>query len=129
EFFAFYKNFSLLACFAGLGIGYAMSRNREGVPLCLAIPLFAWQFALLIFLRHGLPTGQAYSLEMIPFREQLNMGLDQIKPAQFVAIYLLLTVVFILTVLAFLPIGQLCGRLMERTRLLKSYGLNLLEPF
>lgn len=126
EFFAFYRNFGLLACFAGLGIGYAMSRKREGVPLCLAIPLFAWQFALLIFLRHGLPTGQAYSLEMIPFREQLNMGLDQIKAAQFVAIYLLLTVVFILTVLAFLPIGQLCGRLMARTRQFKSYGLNLL---
>jgi SAM-dependent methyltransferase len=126
EFFAFYKNFSLLGCFAGLGIGYAMSRNREGVPLCLAIPLLAWQFSLLIFLRRGMPYGQSYSLQMIPFREQLNMGLPQIKSVQFVAIYLLLTVVFILTVLAFLPIGQLCGRLMERTRQLKAYGLNLL---
>src|SRR5712692_9757212 len=126
EFFAFYKNFSLLACFAGLGIGYAMSRNREGVPLCLAIPLLAWQFALLIFLRRGMPHGQSYSLEMIPFREQLNMGLPQIKSVQFVAIYLLLIAVFILTVLAFLPIGQLCGRLMERTKQLKAYGLNLL---
>ena len=126
EFFAFYKNFGLLACFAGLGIGYAMAKNSEGVPLCLAIPLFAWQFALLTFLRYGLPFGQAYSLEMIPFREQLNMGLDAAKPAQFAAIYLLLTLVFLLTVLAFLPIGQLCGRLMEHTKQLKSYGLNLL---
>ena len=125
EFFAFYKNFGLLACFAGLGIGYAIAKSREGVPLCLAIPLFAWQFALLIFLRYGLPTGQAYALEMVPFREQLNMGLDAAKPVQFAAIYLLLTLVFLLTVLAFLPIGQLCGRLMERTRQLKSYGLNL----
>jgi SAM-dependent methyltransferase len=126
EFFAFYKNFSLLACFAGLGLGYAMSRSREGVPLCLTIPLFAWQFALLIFLRHGLPTGPRSSLEMIPFREQLNMGVAQTKASQLVAIYLLLAVVFVLTVLAFLPIGQLCGRLMERTEQLKSYGLNLL---
>jgi len=126
EFFAFYKNFGLLACFAGLGIGYAMAKNSEGVPLCLAIPLFAWQFALLTFLRYGLPFGQAYSLEMIPFREQLNMGLDAARPAQFAAIYLLLTLVFLLTVLAFLPIGQLCGRLMEHTKQLKSYGLNLL---
>ncbi len=103
-----------------------MSRNREGVPLCLAIPLLAWQFALLISLRHGMPHGQSYSLQMIPFREQLNMGLPPIKPFQFVAIYLLLAVVFVLTVLAFLPIGQLCGRLMERTKQLKAYGLNLL---
>ena len=26
--FAFYKNFSLLACFAGLGLGYATARSR-----------------------------------------------------------------------------------------------------
>src|SRR5262249_7165674 len=32
EFLAFYKNFSLLACFAGLGLGYALAaRNR--IPL------------------------------------------------------------------------------------------------
>jgi spermidine synthase len=126
EFFAFYKNFGLLACFAGLGIGYATSKNREGVPLCLVIPLFAWQFSLLTFLRYGLPFGYSYSFEMIPFREQLNMGLDTAKPLQFAAIYLLLTVVFLLTVLAFLPVGQLCGRLMDQTTQLKSYGLNLL---
>lgn len=126
EFFAFYKNFGLLACFAGLGIGYALAKSRDGVSLFLAIPLLAWQFMLLTVLRYGLPAGHAYSLEMIPFREQLNMGLEAAKPVQFAAIYLLLVVVFVLTVLAFLPIGQLCGRLMEHTQQLKSYGFNLL---
>jgi len=125
EFFAFYKNFGLLACFAGLGIGYATARHREGVPLCLSIVLFAWQFALLTFLRYGLPFGQSSSLEVIPFREQLNMGVDAAKPTQMAVIYLLLIVVFLLTALAFLPIGQLCGRLMDHTRQLKAYGLNL----
>src|SRR5258708_30440216 len=38
----------------------------------------------------------------------------------------LLTVVFLITVLTFLPIGQLCGRLMERRTKLRAYGLNLL---
>jgi hypothetical protein len=43
EFLAFYKNFSLLACFAGLGLGYALAaRNR--VPLLMVIPLLAGQF-------------------------------------------------------------------------------------
>jgi spermidine synthase len=125
EFFAFYKNFSLLACFAGLGIGYAMAKSREGVPLALSVPLFAWQFVLLTFLRYGLPFGQSYSLEMVPFREQLSMGLNELQPVHYGAIYLLLTVVFLLTVLAFLPIGQLCGRLMEHTGQLRSYGFNL----
>lgn len=125
EFFAFYKNFGLLACFAGLGIGYSMAKNREGVPLFLAIPLLAWQFLLLTFLRYGLAAGQSSSIQTVPFTEQLNMGLDVGHPSQFLAIYLLLFVVFFLTVLAFLPIGQLCGRLMDRTGQLKAYGFNL----
>lgn len=125
EFFAFYKNFGLLACFAGLGIGYAVARDRDGVSLCLATPLLGWQILLLTFLRYGLPFGQSSSLEGVPFREQLNMGVAGVKPAQFASIYLLLTVVFLLTVLAFLPVGQLCGRLMDRTEQLKAYGLNL----
>ncbi|HEX9759566.1 MAG TPA: hypothetical protein VGA40_01530, partial [Candidatus Acidoferrales bacterium] len=29
EFFAFYKNFGLLACFAGLGFGYALAARRH----------------------------------------------------------------------------------------------------
>ena len=32
EFFAFYKNFSLLCCFAGLGLGYALA-DRRSIPL------------------------------------------------------------------------------------------------
>src|ERR1700730_14470160 len=123
EFFAFYKNYGLLACFAGLGLGYALSRSKEGIPLILTLPLLAWQFGLLIALRWGLP-NRPYSLETIPFREQLNMGLtatwDQIG-----VVYLLLTVVFLLTALAFIPVGQLCGRLMERKTQLSAYGLNL----
>jgi len=42
------------------------------------------------------------------------------------AVYFLLAVIFLLTTLAFLPIGQLCGRLMQRRPNLKAYGLNLL---
>jgi SAM-dependent methyltransferase len=126
EFFAFYKNFSLLACFAGLGIGYALSKSREGVSLCLTIPLLAWQMMLLTFLRYGFARWQTSSIQVVPFREQLHMGLMQSSRLGFTAIYVLLTVVFILTVLTFLPVGQLCGRLMERRRKLESYGFNVL---
>ena len=124
EFFAFYKNYGLLACFAGLGLGYALSRSKEGIPLILTLPLLTWQFGLLIALRWGLP-NRPYSLEAIPFREQLNMGLTA-TGNQIGVVYLLLTVVFLLTALAFVPVGQLCGKLMERKSHLSAYGFNLL---
>ncbi|HEY9715363.1 MAG TPA: hypothetical protein V6C72_17960, partial [Chroococcales cyanobacterium] len=38
EVFSFYKNFSLLACFAGLGLGYALS-GRKQLYLIATLPL------------------------------------------------------------------------------------------
>ena len=126
EFFAFYKNFSLLCCFAGLGLGYALA-DRRHVPLTLTIPLLGWQFMLMMGLRFWMPMWWLESLRTMPFREQLTEGLSNShKLSQSIAIYFFLSVIFLLTVLAFLPIGQLCGRLMERREKLKAYGLNLL---
>jgi hypothetical protein len=125
EMLAFYKNFSLLACFAGLGLGYAMG-NRKSVPLFCTIPLLGLQFMLLVVLRYGLSDGDRVSLKLLPFSEQLNMGLPNIDkitiglPTQY-----LLALIFLLTTLAFLPIGQLCGSLMERREKLSAYGINL----
>ena len=125
EFFAFYKNFSLLCCFAGLGLGYALA-GSDRIPLGLTIPLLGGQFGLLIGLRFGLARWLS-CLTILPFREQLNMGLPSARNlSQAIAIYFFLSVVFLLTVLAFVPIGQLCGRLMERREKLRGYGLNLL---
>jgi spermidine synthase len=120
EFLAFYKNFSLLACFAGLGLGYALAaRNR--VPLLMVLPLLAAQFCFILFVRMG-----PNDLSPSPFREQLAMGMQQGDWADAVVLFLLLSVIFLLTALTFVPIGQLCGRLMERRRSLRAYGLNLL---
>jgi spermine/spermidine synthase len=125
EFFAFYKNFSLLCCFAGLGLGYALA-GSDRIPLGLTIPLLGAQFALLIGLRFGLAPWLS-CLRVLPFREQLNMGLEgTANLSQAVAIYFFLSVVFLLTVLAFVPVGQLCGRLMAGREKLRAYGLNLL---
>ena len=46
--------------------------------------------------------------------------------SHYVAVYFFLTVVFLLTALAFVPVGQVCGRLMERLPSLHAYRLNLL---
>ena len=89
ELFAFYKNLSLLACFAGLGLGYALARAPR-LPLVLTVPLLAWQIGWLLFLRHGLSEtkriglsrmpvqacamgAQAKAAETIPTRNERNM--------------------------------------------------------
>ena len=120
EFLAFYKNFSLLACFAGLGLGYALAaRNR--IPLLMVVPLLAAQFCFVLLVRMA-PKG----LSVSPFSEQLTMGLFQADWSDAVLLFLLLSVLFLLTALTFVPIGQLCGRLMDHRRNLRAYGLNLL---
>jgi Spermine/spermidine synthase domain len=124
QFFAFYKNYGLLACFAGLGLGYALARNREVIPLAFTPALCAWQFALLLYLRFS-DSGEI-TFGGVPFREQLNMGVLVSSTTGIWAVHLLLAVVFLLTALAFIPVGQLCGRLMERGSQLSSYGWNLL---
>ena len=126
EFFSFYKNFGLLACFAGLGLGYALA-TRDRICLALVVPLLAWQFGVLIGLRFGLEPWQLESVTAIPFLEQLSMGARTARTlAQWFAVYFFLCLVFLLTALTFVPVGQLCGRLMTRRPRLRAYGLNLL---
>lgn len=132
EFFAFYKNFGLLSCFAGLGFGYALA-NRDRIPLVLTPVLLVWQIGLMLLLRHGLhplglPVGIPLdSVNVTPIPEQLNMGFDVASSIpHYVSIYAFLSVVFLLTVLAFMPVGQLCGYLMGRRPSLRAYGMNLL---
>jgi hypothetical protein len=125
-FFSFYKNLSLLSCFAGLGLGYSLGR-RDRIPLFLTLPLLCWQFLFMIGMRYGMTFAQFQSLYVLPFREQLNMGLR--RPPQFyygLQTYFVLAVVFLLTALAFIPVGQLCGCLLERRNKLAGYGFNLL---
>src|ERR1700704_28563 len=78
-FFAFYKNLSLLSCFAGLGLGYALGR-RQGIPLFLSLPLLVWQFLLMVGMRYGMSYAQFHSLYVLPFPEQVNMGLPLAGP-------------------------------------------------
>ena len=123
--FAFYKNYSLLVCFVGLGLGYALART-QAIALVLALPALVAQVLLLVVVRYGLDDSKLRSLWATPFGEQLNMGLQTLSSApHLVAVYALLTTVFLLTVLALLPIGQLCGRLLAGAKPLEGYSANL----
>lgn len=128
-FFAFYTNFGLLACFAGLGLGYALAA-RERIPLIAVVPVLAWQVIVLLGLKAMLSHWQLEFLGAMPVVEQLSMGLRTMRSlGQGITIYFFLSVVFLMTALAFIPIGQLCGRLMARRPQLRAYGLNLLGSF
>jgi hypothetical protein len=121
-FFALYKNFSLLACFVGLGLGYALA-TRDRIPLVIVLPLLAWQFVFMTLVRY-MPDN---TLTTIPFSEQLTMGVSEFSGwSDILFLYGILTTVFLITALTLMPIGQLCGRLMERRTKLWAYGLNLL---
>src|SRR6185436_7980034 len=124
----------ILACFAGLGLGYALA-GRDRIPLLATLPLLAWQMLALTALRHALPgapietngySWRVQSLLATPFTEQRNIGFASAQSAaQFIAAYAFLSVLFTLSAPAFLPVGQLCGRLMTRREQLRAYALNL----
>jgi len=130
--FAFYKNFSLLACFAGLGLGYSLA-SKKHLPLFLVIPLLTLQMFLFTLLHGAMGSWSLWKIKSLtapPFPEQLNMGLDTATSlGNYVSIYFLFSVIFLMTALLFLPIGQLCGRFMQKRQKLQAYGLNLLGSF
>src|SRR5215467_15764487 len=78
EFLAFYKNFSLLACFAGLGLGYALAA-RDRIPLLMVVPLLGAQFCFFLFVRleFSFLNSESTAFEVNPFREQLAMGMSR----------------------------------------------------
>ncbi len=126
-FFAFYKNLTMLACFLGLGLGYAMG-DRDEVWLPAVLPLLLWEIVLLLFIRYGMdPEDSIMVTELVPFSEQLHMGLlGSLNRLFFFSSHLFLASIFMLTSAVFIPIGQTCARLLRRRGNLKAYGLNLL---
>jgi len=122
QFFAYFKNITLLACFLGLDLGYALG-SRRGIGTPLFVPLLAIQIALLYLLRF-------FTLAPIlqnPVLEQLTMGYAQLGEWVDVAVvYGFLVFIFPATALTFVPLGQLASRLMARKEKLHAYGANLL---
>ena len=51
--FSFFKNFTLLACFLGLGAGYAVSEKQPCAP-ALVLPMLALFVGVITLLRYDL---------------------------------------------------------------------------
>ncbi len=121
QLFSYFKNVTLLACFLGLGIGYACGSGRS-LLVSLALPAVAAQIILLRLLALS-PVQQKLQS---PISEQLALGLlDEKTLGHWLLTYGVLAFVFILTVLTCVPLGQLAGRTMLFLPPLRAYGWNL----
>ena len=129
--FALYKNFTLLSCFCGLGIGYAKAHDKQ-LTLAASLPMMLALMAIFTFLRYG--TGEIGNtlFQVVPVREEVAVFFAFGADTDFwhyvtgsLPVYFLLALTFLLNALVLLPVGQFCGRLMQRLPPLESYGYNL----
>lgn len=130
--FAFYKNFTLLACFCGLGIGYALADSKPVLlPLCL--PALVLNVFVMLSLHYGGNNFTHLLFGLVPVSEESTVsggfiikGTGLLETvAGSVPVYCLLVGAFLLNTLVMVPVTQLCGRVMRRLPSLPGYGFNL----
>ena len=110
--FAFYKNFTMLACFLGLGAGYAVAEKQPCAP-ALVLPMLALFVGVITLLRYD--TGGGHLIFSIGWLSTFDLP-----------VYFLLGASFILCACICYPVGQLCGKLLHSSNSLKAYSLNLI---
>jgi spermidine synthase len=119
--FGFFKNLSLLSCFLGLGMGYALGRMRL-VLTPLVLPLIATQLIVMHLLQYA---DVSRSMQN-PISEQFAMGLEVATGVnRVVLVYAFLIWAFSFNALCLVPLGQLASHLMGRTAKLSGYSWNL----
>lgn len=128
--FALYKNFTLLACFCGLGIGYALARKGPQL-LPATLPLLSLTLLVLTALRHMDVPALQNLLFLVPVQEEKSvLELHAANTMSWffynLPLYALLVGAFVLNVLIMLPVAQFCGHVMNRATSLAGYGCNLL---
>ena len=110
--FSFYKNFTMLACFLGLGAGYAVAEKQPCAP-ALVLPMLALFVGVITLLRYD--TGAGYLIFSVGWLSTFDLP-----------VYFLLGASFILCASICYPVGQLCGKLLHSSNSLKAYSLNLI---
>jgi spermidine synthase len=110
--FSFYKNFPMLACFLGLGAGYAVAERQPCAP-AMVLPMLALFVGVVTLLRYD--TGVAYLIFSIGWLSTFDLP-----------VYCLLGASFIICACICYPVGQLCGKLLHSSNSLNAYSFNLL---
>lgn len=128
--FSFFKNFTLLACFLGLGAVYAVAEKRPCAP-ALVLPMLALFVCVMILLRYDIGADVAL-FSSLPMVEQtsVQVAMDSYSWVNLIIVsvplYLLLATSFVMCACICYPVGQLCGKLLLGPNPRKAYGLNLL---
>ena len=110
--FSFYKNFTMLACFLGLGAGYAVAERKPCAP-ALVLPMLALFVGAITLLRYD--TGIGYLIFSVGWLSTFDLP-----------VYFLLGASFVLCACICYPVDQLCGKLLHSSNSLNAYGLNLM---
>ena len=122
QMFAFFKNFSLLSCLLGLGVGYLFG-NKKIYSLKWVFPFLTIQILLMYFLKN---TPFALFIQN-PITERVAMGQGFVEGFfQFFIIYSFIVLIFIFNAMTFVPLGHLVSNLMYSQKKLQSYSSNLL---
>lgn len=109
--YSFYKNFTMLACFLGLGAGYAVAEKQPCAP-AIVLPMLALFVGVITLLRYD--TGIAYLIFSVGWLSNFDLP-----------VYFLLGASFVICASICYPVGQLCGKLLHSSNSLNAYSLNL----
>jgi spermidine synthase len=120
--FGVFKNVSMLSCFLGLGIGYAIAGRSRAIRFHIILPLIALQclvFAIISRTRLGRLSLNPIAEHYIMWQSDWRWWCEGLF-GNFV-----LATTFLVNAVMFIPIGHLTGELMRRVSQLTGYSLNL----
>lgn len=122
--FAYFKNLALLACFFGFGLGAGLARRRISyllvlAPLCVLVALVQFDPFL-----GPLSLRRAAAL-VAPQKDLLYWGAFTTNSLLHVIGFALVGLTFLLTMLPFVPMGQLVARLLSSREPVKAYSVNI----
>ena len=116
--FAYFKNLPLISCFLGLGVGFSLSNRKTNL-----YPLFPFLMCALATLILLLP--QQF-LSHYPSQTEFVWAFGPGRLATNLAFYFGFIFLFLFNMVAFLPLGQLTGKLMQGFPPIKAYTINIL---
>jgi len=128
--FAYFKNLVLIACFIGLGIGFALSKRKFN--LYHVFPLMFCLFSGIVLFGTGvskalLATDESKLPLIYPGVEEEFIWHAYSRPLIFSILFFYGAIVFVFcfNIMVFLPLGQAMGRMMSEFTPIRAYTLNI----
>lgn len=116
---AYFSNLILISCFLGLGWGYLTSKSS--IRLRYLFPIF-----LLVFILSILLLRQFNLISVDPSHHLHVYTYKDIPVAKKINFFLIVSLVFIINTIAFIPLGQIVGRLFSLfEKPLIAYSINI----